>query len=82
MGKVSLLQLRLDLQQVRFVARRETDGVLVRGGGEAGGGLTRGVDELGADDPKREVAADDAEVPKRLSALAKRAACLSRNTPR
>jgi hypothetical protein len=42
---LSSLQLRLNLKQVRFIARRETDGV---GAGRevAGTGLTGRVDEL------------------------------------
>ena len=58
-----------DLEQVRFVARRETDRVGA-GGEVAGRGLTGGVDELGTDHAKGKVPADDADVTQRFSALA------------
>jgi hypothetical protein len=65
MGNVAGLQLSFDLQQVRFVARRESDGVAVRG---FRGAARRGY-SLGVRVCAREISSDDDVVPERLSAL-------------
>lgn len=74
---VARRQARSDVEQVRFVARRQTDRV---GAGVevAGGGLTGGVNELRELRAQRQVFTEDAVVPKRLRALAS-SACLHPN---
>ena len=53
------LELALDLKQVRFVARRESDGVAARWFGST----RRRVDRLGEREAEREISSDDDVVP-------------------